>query len=69
MCCWTYIIQYMQQAIDGSLQLGSQMLQISFVVFLIAHFVMTAVIARIRTTKVMALLGTLAVCLCLYAVL
>ena len=68
-CCWTYIIQYTQQAIDGSLQLGSQMLQISLVVFLIARFVMTAVIARIRATKVMALLGTLAVCLCLYAVL
>ena len=45
------------------------MLQISLVVFLIARFVMTAVIARIRATKVMALLGTLAVCLCLYAVL
>ena len=26
-CCWTYIIQYTQQAIDGSLQLGSQMLR------------------------------------------
>ena len=59
-CCWTYIIQYTQQAIDGSLQLGSQMLQISLVVFLIARFVMTAVIARIRATKVMTLLGTVA---------
>ena len=38
-CCWTYIIQYTQQAIDGSLQLGSQMLQISLIVFFIARFV------------------------------
>ena len=64
-CCWTYIIQYTQQAIDGSLQLGSQMLQVSLIVFLIARFVMTAVIARIRATKVMAALGSLAVALCL----
>ena len=68
-CCWTYIIQYTQQAIDGSLQLGSQMLQISLIVFLIARFVMTAVIARIRATKVMAALGALAVALCIYAAL
>ncbi|WP_017194899.1 L-fucose:H+ symporter permease [Actinomyces massiliensis] len=68
-CCWTYIIQYTQQAIDGSLQLGSQMLQVSLIVFLIARFVMTAVIARIRATKVMAALGSLAVALCIYAAL
>ena len=68
-CCWTYIIQYTQQAVDGSLQLGSQMLQISLIIFLIARFVMTAVIARIRATKVMTALGTLAVCLCIYAAL
>ncbi|NDR53263.1 L-fucose:H+ symporter permease [Actinomyces sp. 565] len=66
-CCWTYIIQYTQQAINGSLQLGSQMLQISLIVFLIARFLMTAVIARIRATKVMAVLGTIAVGLCIYA--
>ncbi|WP_147681020.1 L-fucose:H+ symporter permease [Actinomyces ruminicola] len=66
-CCWTYIIQYTQQAINGSLQLGSQMLQISLIVFLIARFLMTAVIARIRATKVMAFLGAIAVGLCIYA--
>ena len=68
-CCWTYIIQYTQQAINGSLQLGSQMLQISLIVFLVARFVMTAVIARVRATKVMAALGALAVLLCIYAAL
>ncbi|WP_257210522.1 L-fucose:H+ symporter permease [Actinomyces ruminis] len=66
-CCWTYIIQYTQQALNGSLQLGSQMLQISLIVFLIARFLMTAVIARIRATKVMAVLGAIAVGLCIYA--
>ncbi|CED90888.1 L-fucose:H+ symporter permease [Actinomyces succiniciruminis] len=66
-CCWTYIIQYTQQALNGSLQLGSQMLQISLIVFLIARFLMTAVIARIRATKVMAVLGAVAVGLCIYA--
>lgn len=68
-CTWTYIIQYVQDATGGSLQLGSQMLQISLVVFLIARFVMTWVIGHVRATKVMGILGALAVILCLYAAL
>lgn len=68
-CCWTYIIQYTEQAVDGSLQLGSQMLQISLIVFLVARFIMTAVIAKVRATKVMAVLGTCAVALCFYAMI
>ena len=68
-CTWTYIIQYVQQAIDGSLALGGYLLQISLIIFLISRFVMTWVIGRIRATKVLAVLAGLAVLLCLYAAL
>lgn len=66
---WTYIIAYVQQAINGSLSLGGYVLQISLIVFLISRFVMTWVIGRVRPTKALAALAGLAVLLCLYAVL
>ena len=37
-CCWTYIIQYAQQAINGSLALGGYLLQISLLIFLASRF-------------------------------
>ncbi|BBZ68076.1 MFS transporter [Mycolicibacterium insubricum] len=66
-CTWTYIIQYTQQALNGSLKLGGIVLQISLIVFLVSRFVMTWVIGRIRATKVLAVLGALGVALCLFA--
>ncbi len=66
-CTWTYIIQYVQQALDGSLKLGGYLLQVSLIIFLIARFIMTWVIGRIRATKVLAALGALAVFLCVFA--
>jgi FHS family L-fucose permease-like MFS transporter len=68
-CTWTYILQYVQQAIGGSLELGGYVLQVSLIVFLLSRFLMTWVIGRIRATKVMAVLAVLAVLLCLYAAL
>lgn len=68
-CCWTYIIQYTQQAIGGSLSLGGYLLQVSLIVFLLSRFLMTWVIGKIQATKVMAVLGGLAILLCIYAVL
>ena len=59
-CTWTFIIQYSQQALGGSLQLGGFLLQISLIVFLISRFIMTWVIGRVRATAVLALLGVLA---------
>ncbi len=67
-CTWTYIIQYVQQALQGSLQLGGYLLQVSLIVFLISRFVMTWVIGKVRATKVLSILGALAVLLCLVAV-
>ncbi|KUH94337.1 L-fucose:H+ symporter permease [Mycobacterium sp. IS-3022] len=66
-CTWTYIIQYSQQALSGSLQLGGYLLQASLIVFLISRFVMTWVIGRIRATKVLSVLAVLAVLLCVFA--
>jgi FHS family L-fucose permease-like MFS transporter len=67
-CTWTYLLQYVQQAVDGSLELGGYLLQVSLIVFLLSRFLMTWVIGRIRATRVMAVLAALAVVLCLYAV-
>ncbi len=66
-CTWTFIIQYTQQAIGGSLTLGGLLLQVSLIVFLISRFVMTWVIGRVRATKALLVIGALAVVLCLYA--
>jgi FHS family L-fucose permease-like MFS transporter len=66
-CTWTYLIQYVQQALGGSLALGGYLLQVSLIIFLISRFFMTWLIGRIRATKVLAVLGALAVALCLFA--
>jgi FHS family L-fucose permease-like MFS transporter len=66
-CTWTYLIQYSQQALNGSLKLGGYLLQVSLIVFLISRFIMTWVIGRIRATKVLTALGALAVVLCVFA--
>ncbi|OBG23511.1 L-fucose:H+ symporter permease [Mycolicibacterium celeriflavum] len=66
-CTWTFLIQYSQQALNGSLQLGGYLLQLSLIVFLVSRFIMTWVIGRIRATKVLTILGALAVVLCIFA--
>jgi MFS transporter, FHS family, L-fucose permease len=66
-CTWTYLIQYSQQALNGSLQLGGYLLQVSLIVFLISRFIMTWVIGKVRATKVLLVLGGLAVLLCIFA--
>src|SRR6201995_5354022 len=66
-CTWTYLIQYSQQALNGSLKLGGYLLQASLIVFLISRFIMTWVIGRVRATAVLAVLAALAVLLCIFA--
>lgn len=66
-CTWTYLIQYVQQALGGSLAKGGFYLQVSLLVFLVARFLMTWVIGKVRATKVLALLAFLAVLLCTFA--
>ncbi|HEX8343193.1 MAG TPA: L-fucose:H+ symporter permease [Actinoplanes sp.] len=66
-CAWTFIIQYVQQALGGSLQKGGLYLQISLLLFLASRFLMTWVIGRIRPSKVLAVLAFLAVGLCVFA--
>ncbi|MEY2514397.1 MAG: transporter, family, L-fucose permease [bacterium] len=66
-CVWTYLIQYVGQALGGSLEKGGFYLQISLLVFLASRFLMTWVIGRVRATKVLALLAFIAVGLCLFA--
>lgn len=66
-CTWTYLIQYSQQALNGSLQLGGYLLQVSLIVFLISRFIMTWLIGKIRATKILSILGALAVLLCIFA--
>jgi FHS family L-fucose permease-like MFS transporter len=66
-CTWTFVIQYVQQALGGSLERGGFYLQISLLVFLGSRFLMTWVIGRIRATTVLAVLAFLAVLLCVFA--
>ena len=66
-CVWTYLIQYVGEALGGSLERGGFYLQMSLLVFLVSRFVMTWVIGRVRATKVLAVLAFLAVGLCLFA--
>src|SRR4051812_40303039 len=67
-CAWTYLIQYVEQALNGSLEKGGAYLQASLLVFLVSRFFMTWLIGRVRATKVLAALAFLAVGLCLFAV-
>ena len=67
-CTWTYLIQYVQQALSGSLELGGYLLQVSLILFLVSRFVMTWVIGRVRATIMLALLSGLAVILSLLAI-
>jgi MFS transporter, FHS family, L-fucose permease len=66
-CTWTYLIQYVEQALGGSLEKGGLYLQVSLLIFLASRFLMTWVIGFIRATKVLAALAFLAVALCLFA--
>ncbi|MGA5299425.1 L-fucose:H+ symporter permease [Nucisporomicrobium flavum] len=66
-CAWTYVIQYVQQALGGSLERGGFYLQISLLIFLGSRFLMTWLIGRVRATKVLAVLAFLAVVLCVFA--
>jgi FHS family L-fucose permease-like MFS transporter len=66
-CVWTYLIQYVQQALGGSLEKGGFYLQMSLLVFLFSRFLMTWVIGRVRATRVLAVLSFLAVALCAFA--
>jgi len=67
-CVWTFVIQYVQQSLGGSLERGGFYLQISLLVFLASRFFMVWLIGRVRATKVLAALAFLAVVLCLFAV-
>jgi FHS family L-fucose permease-like MFS transporter len=66
-CAWTFLIQYVQQALGGSLEKGGYYLQFSLLVFLFSRFLMTWIIGRVRATKVLALLAVLGVVLCVFA--
>jgi FHS family L-fucose permease-like MFS transporter len=66
-CAWTFLIQYVQQALGGSLEKGGFYLQLSLLVFLASRFFMTWLIGRVRATKVLGLLAVLAVFLCVFA--
>ena len=66
-CVWTYLIQYVEQALGGSLEKGGAYLQVSLLVFLASRFLMTWVIGFVRATKVLFVLSFLAVALCMFA--
>jgi MFS transporter, FHS family, L-fucose permease len=66
-CTWTFTIHYVQQALGGTLQRGGYVLQVSLIVFLFSRFLMTWLMRYVRATLLLAILGGLAVLLCVYA--
>jgi FHS family L-fucose permease-like MFS transporter len=66
-CTWTFTIHYVQQALGGTLQRGGYVLQVSLIVFLVSRFLMTWLMRYVRATLLLAILGGLAVLLCVYA--
>ncbi len=66
-CAWTFTIQYAQDVVGVPTEDSGWYLQASLIVFLVARFVMTYLLGIFRPTKLLLLMGTLGVALCVVA--
>jgi MFS transporter, FHS family, L-fucose permease len=67
-CTWTYIVLYVAEVVPGgTAEQGAYYLLISLIIFLVARFAMTWLMGYIRATKLMAIMASIAILLCLYA--
>lgn len=67
-CTWTFTIQYAQAAIGVDEATGGMYLQYSLLVFLVSRFVMTWLLGYVKPAALLAVMASLGVALCLYAV-
>jgi FHS family L-fucose permease-like MFS transporter len=69
-CTWTYIVLYVKDVVPGGTAVkGAYFLQVSLILFFISRFVMTWLMGYVRATKLLAIMASLAILLCLYAAL
>ena len=67
-CTWTFIVLYVKDVVPGGTAVkGAYFLQVSLIIFFISRFVMTWLMGYIRATKLLAIMASAAVLLCLYA--
>lgn len=67
-CTWTYIVLYVAEEVPGGTAVrGAYFLQVSLILFFISRFVMTWLMGYVRATKLLAIMASLAIVLCLYA--
>jgi FHS family L-fucose permease-like MFS transporter len=67
-CTWTYLVLYVAEVVPGGDAVqGAYFLQISLIIFFVARFFMTWLMGYIRATKLLAVMATVAILLCLYA--
>jgi MFS transporter, FHS family, L-fucose permease len=67
-CTWTYIVLYVKDVVPGGTAVkGAYFLQVSLIIFFISRFVMTWLMGYIRATKLLAIMASIAIVLCLYA--
>ena len=67
-CTWTYIVLYVAEVVPGGTAVrGAYFLQVSLILFFISRFVMTWLMGYVRATKLLAIMASLAILLCLYA--
>jgi FHS family L-fucose permease-like MFS transporter len=67
-CTWTYIVLYVAEVVPGGTAVkGAYFLQVSLIIFFVSRFAMTWLMGYIRATKLLAIMATIAILLCLYA--
>ena len=67
-CTWTFIVLYVAEEVPGGTAVrGAYFLQASLILFFISRFAMTWLMGYVRATKLLAIMASLAILLCLYA--
>ena len=66
-CTWTFTIQYAQDIVGVPTESSGWYLQASLILFLVARFVMTWLLGIFRPTRLLFVMGSLGVGLCLVA--
>ena len=67
-CTWTFIVLYVAEEVPGGTAVrGAYFLQASLILFFISRFAMTWLMGYVRATKLLAIMASVAILLCLYA--
>ncbi len=64
-CVWTFTIQYVMEALNADEVTGGQVLQYSMILFLLSRFVMTWLMSKVRPARLLSIMSTVAILLCI----